>query len=405
MTTAPVVLHGPGAAGDGEDLYARMRSEHGPVVPVLLEADVPAWLVIGYRELQYVLTDSAAFARSSRRWNAWDRVPPDWPLLPMVMRLPTVLYAEGEEHRRRSGAITEALAAIDPHELRTVTTRLADRLIDAFCTGTSADLRTAYATRLPALVLAWAYGLDEERGQALAAAMTTMIDGGPDAMAAQGALMAEMTALVAERRAAPGPDVVSRLLAHSAGFTDEELVPDLIVLLGGGHQPTAEWIGNALRLMLTDTRFGASLSGSRLSVSEALNEVLWEDTPTQIYAGRFAAHDVELGGHRIRAGDLVLLGLAGANRDPALHRSPGGGHVNRSHLSFSHGDHRCPHSAREAAEVIAVTAVEVLLDRLPDLELSVPAHELRWRPSPWMRGVTALPVTFSPVPRHGPPPP
>ncbi|MDT0331983.1 cytochrome P450 [Nocardiopsis lambiniae] len=404
MSTEPVVLHGPDIGAGGGGLYDRLRCEHGPVIPVLLEGDVPAWLVIGYRELQDVLTRPDTFARDSRRWNAWDRVPPDWPLMPLVMPMPTVLNAEGDEHRRRAGAIAEALAAIDQHELRTVTTRFADRLIDGFCAAGSADLRAAYSSRLPALVLAWAYGLEEEHGGALATVMTTMLDGGPDSMAAQGTLLAEMTALVAARRAAPGPDVVSHLIGHREEFTDEELIPELIVLLGGGHQPTGEWIGNALRLMLTDDRFGASLSGSRLSVSEALNEVLWEDTPTQIYAGRFAAHDVDLGGRRVRTGDLILLGLAGANRDPALHRAPGGHQANRSHLSFSHGDHRCPHSAREMAEIIAVTAVEVLLDRLPDLELSVPAGELRWRPSPWMRGVTGLPVVFSSAPPlHLPP--
>ncbi|MFD6099436.1 cytochrome P450 [Nocardiopsis flavescens] len=398
MSTEPVPLHGPHAGSGGAEFYDRMRAERGPVFPVVLEGGVPAWLVIGYRELQEALTRPDVFARDSRRWNRWDLIPPDWPLLPLVMPMPTVLNTEGEEHRRHSAAITEALSAVDLHELRTVTARFADRLIDGFCASGSADLRALFAFRLPALVLAWAYGLEEEHGDTLATVMTTMLDGGPDSMAAQGTLLAEMTALVAARRAAPGPDVISRLIAHPAAFTDEELVPELIVVLGGGHQPTGEWIGNALRLMLTDDRFGASLAGSRLSVSEALNEVLWEDTPTQIYAGRYAAHDVELGGHRIATGDLVLLGLAGANRDPALHRASAGGHANRAHLSFSHGDHRCPHAAQEMAEVIAVTAVEVLLDRLPDLELAVPAEELRWRPSPWMRGVTSLPVVFSSVP-------
>ena len=398
MTTDPVPLYGPGTGSGGGEFYDRLRSEHGPVLPVLLEGAVPAWLVIGYRELQEVLTRDEVFARDSRRWNLWDRIPPDWPLLPLVMPMPTVLNAEGEEHRRHASAIDEALGAVDPHELRTVTTGFADRLIDGFCASGAADLRADYAFRLPALVLAWAYGVEEERGDRLATVMTTMLDGGAEAVAAQGELMAEMAELVAARRAAPGPDVVSRLIGHRAGLTDEELVPELIVVLGGGHQPTGEWIGNALRLMLTDHRFGASLAGSSLSVAEALNEVLWEDTPTQIYAGRFAAHDIELGGHRIATGDLVLLGLAGANRDPDLHRAVGGKHANRSHLSFSHGEHGCPHTGREMAEVIAVTAVEVLLDRLPDLELAVPAGELRWRPSPWMRGVSSLPVTFSPAP-------
>lgn len=401
--SCPVRLHGPGFRDDPGGLYRTMRAEHGSVVPVLLEGDVPAWLVIGYRELHHVLSTPEVFARSSRRWNAWDRVPQDWPLLPLVMQLPTVLYSEGDEHRRRAGAVGDALAGTDPHELRAVTARLADRLVDGFCASTGTDLRPSYTARLPALVLSWLYGLDDERGDHVASLMTTMIDGGARALEAQGALLAAMAELVARRRAEPGSDVVSRLLAHPAGYTDEEAVPELVVLLGGGNQPTGEWLGNALRLMLTDDHFASSLAGARHSAREALNEVLWEDTPTQVHAGRFAVHDVELDGQLIRRGDLVLLGLAGANTDPRVRSAvpTSGDRGNHAHLSFSHGEHSCPYPAQEIAEIIAVTGIEVLMDRLPDLELAVDPSELRWRPSPWVRGVASLPVAFTPVPPLG----
>ncbi|NED90628.1 cytochrome P450, partial [Streptomyces sp. SID11233] len=68
----------------------------------------------------------------------------------------------------------------------------------------------------------------------------------------------------------------------------------------------ADWIGNSLRLMLTDSRFAASLFGGRNSIAEAMNEVLWEDTPTQNVAGRWASRDTRLGGRAIRAGDMLL---------------------------------------------------------------------------------------------------
>lgn len=396
----PVRLYDPRFNTDPQGFYQWMRTRHGPVVPVLMEGDVPAWLVIGYRELHHVLSDPDVFARSSHRWNAWDRVPENWPMLPMVMQLPTVLYSEGAEHRRRAGAVSDALAGTDPHELRTVTSRMADRLIDDFCASTGTDLRPAYTARLPALVLSWLYGLDDERGDRTASLMTTMIDGGPEAMDAQRSLMAAMADLVAQRRSAPASDVVSRLLNHPAGYTDEEAVPELIVLLGGGNQPTGEWLGNALRLMLTDDRFAASFSGARSSAQQALNEVLWADTPTQVHAGRYATRDVELAGQLVRKGDMLLLGLAGANIDPAV-ATPDGALGNRAHLSFSHGRHGCPYPAQEVAEIIATTGIEVLMDRLPDIELAIASEELRWRPSPWMRGVASLPVTFTPVPPLG----
>jgi cytochrome P450 len=175
-----------------------------------------------------------------------------------------------------------------------------------------------------------------------------------------------------------------------------------MVMMAAGHQPTADWIGNSLRLMLTDDRFAASLFGGRNSVAEAMNEVLWEDTPTQNVAGRWAARDTRLGGRHIRAGDLVLLGLQGANSDPQV-RTDGsaltGG--NNAHFSFGHGEHRCPFPAQEVAEVIARTGIEVVLDRLPDIDLAVPAASLTRRPSPWLRGLTELPVRFTPTPALG----
>jgi cytochrome P450 len=66
-------------------------------------------------------------------------------------------------------------------------------------------------------------------------------------------------------------------------------------------------------------------------------------------------------------------------------------------MSFAHGEHSCPFAAPEIAQIIARTAVEVLLDRAPDTELAVPAEDLRWRPSAWMRGLYSLPVTFTPA--------
>ncbi|MCZ9348017.1 cytochrome P450, partial [Streptomyces sp. TRM76130] len=65
------------------------------------------------------------------------------------------------------------------------------------------------------------------------------------------------------------------------------------------------------------------------------------------------------------------------------------------------GEHRCPFPAQEISEVIARTGIEVVLDRLPDIDLSVPAASLRRRESPWLRGLTGLPVTFSPTPALG----
>nr|WP_202516214.1 MULTISPECIES: cytochrome P450 [unclassified Streptomyces] len=381
-------------------MYREMRRDHGAVVPVLLDGDVPAWLVLGYRELHQVTGDPALFSRDSDLWNQWENIPADWPLLPMIGRKqPSILYTVGERHRRRAAMVSNALEEVDPFELRAHAERFADELIDALCPAGEADLVEQYAMLLPVRVLARLYGFPDEDGPGLVTALNDMIDGRERALAGQTLLAGSMVRLLADRKKEPADDVVSRMLADDGGFSDEEITQDLMVMLAAGHQPTADWIGNSLRLMLTDDRFAASLFGGRNSVAEAMNEVLWEDTPTQNVAGRWAARDTHLGGRRIRAGDLLLLGLQGANSDPQV-RTHGsaltGG--NNAHFSFGHGEHRCPFPAQEIAEVIARTGIEVVLDRLPDIDLAVPAESLSRRPSPWLRGLTRLPVRFTPVP-------
>ncbi|MEV7779655.1 cytochrome P450 [Kitasatospora sp. NPDC088351] len=400
---APVALSGPRFQTEPAELYRQIRHEHGPVAPVLLDGDVPAWLVLGYRELHQVTGDPVLFSRDSDLWNQWDRIPADWPLRPMIgQKQPSILYTVGERHRQRAAMVGDALGAVDPTELRAYTEQFADELIDAFCAGGATEIIAEYAMLLPLRVLARLYGFADEQGPGLVTAMNDMINGQERAMAGMRHLAESMQRLLADKHAEPGRDVVSHMLADSSGFTDEEITQDLMVMMAAGHQPTADWIGNSLRLMLTDTRFAASLFGGRNSVAEAMNEVLWEDTPTQNVAGRWASRDTRLGDQHIRTGDLLLLGLAGANTDPQV-RTDGtcltGG--NNAFFSFGHGEHRCPFPAQEIAEVIARTGIEVVLDRLPDIDLAVPAESLTRRPSPWLRGLTGLPVRFTPTPALG----
>ncbi|MER8186212.1 cytochrome P450 [Kitasatospora sp. NPDC094015] len=390
-------LYGPRFQTDPAQVYQELRATHGPVAPVELAGGVPAWLVIGYRELQLVTSQSKVFGRDADRWRLWDSIPQDWPLRPMMTSAPSVMYAEGAEHQRRRAAVDEALASVDPYELKKYCEEIADRLIDEFSGRGEADLVAEYAHQVPLLALCRMFGLGEEETPRLIRALVAMVDGGPGAQAGAVDLLAVMLQLVQERRERPAADMASVLVAHEAALTDDEIMRDLRVLLIAGHQTTAYWISNALRLMLTDDRFAASLSGGRRSIGQALGEALWEDTPTQIFAGRWATRDTQLGGQKISKGDMVLLGFAGANTDPAVR--PDGGRPaegNRAYLSFSYGDHGCPHAAAEAAEVIATTAIEVLLDRLPDLRLAVAESALVWRPSAWVRALVALPVAFTP---------
>lgn len=388
-------LSGPGFQQTSADLYAEMRRAHGPVAPVLLDGDVPAWLVLGYREVQYVVSTPEIFGRDSRRWNAWDRVPADWPLLPLIGHQPTMMFAEGAEHRRRAEALDDALGAVDQFELGARAQQVADRLIDAFAGSGEADLIAQYADGVPLPVVARMIGVPEAETADLVRDVYRTHAAGEGANEAYARVRDKVRRMVESKKDTPGPDVASRLLAHPAALAAEEITEDLLHLMNAGQLPTAYWIGNTLRLMLTDDRFAMTLSGGRRSVGQALNEVLWEDTPTQNFPGRFAVHDVRLGGRQIRKGDLLILGLAAANHDPIVRPLPHTSSGNQAYMSFSYGEHRCPYAAQEIAKVIAEAAIEVLLDRLPDVVLAVPADTLTWRPSPLFRGLAALPVKFS----------
>ncbi|MEV5705310.1 cytochrome P450 [Actinoallomurus sp. NPDC052274] len=380
-------------------LYGELRNRQGAVLPVLLEDDVPAWLIIGYREVHQVLNDATLFARDSRRWNQWPNVPPDWPLMALVGYQPgSILFSEGAAHQRRAQAMTDAMAEVDRFELRTRCERIADELIDGFCGSDGAELMVQYANRIPALALAGMFGLAESEAWSIAEDVMAVLDGGEGALEAYQRFAGAMARLLAAKRAEPGPDVASRMLNHPAKLTDEELTQDLLIMMIAGQDPTANWIGNTLRLMLIDDRFSLTLAGGRRSVGQAMNEVLWEESPAQ-NTFRWATRDTRLGGRQIRAGDAVVICLAGANSDPlVLQSQDAGSRGNHAHFSFGHGDHGCPFPAPELGEIIAETSVEVLLDRLPDVRLAVPPNELVWRPAFRVRGLTALPVKFSPAP-------
>ncbi|MBH0779439.1 cytochrome P450 [Nocardia sp. NEAU-351] len=399
----PVPLSGPGFHIDPQRLYQDMRREHGPVVAVELPGGFPAWLVIGYREMHQVTSDPELFPRDVSMWNQWPNVPEDWPLRPMVGQpMPSIYFTAGAEHRRHVAMVEPALDAVDPFELRRFCEDLADRLIDGFCGKGEVELVSEYAVPLPVLALARILGFPDEDGAQLAWTMKTLADGGADAQLGYAQFYGHMQSLVANTKARPPADnLVSRMLAHG-GFSDEEYVLDLMAVTAAGHLPTSDWIGNSVRLMLTDDRFAAALGGGRHSVGQAMNEVLWEDTPTQILAGRWAARDTRLGEKVIRRGDMLLLGLAAANADPHVRQHASDSvepaySGNCAHFAFSHGEYRCPFPAQQIAEIIARTGIEILLDRLPDIDLAVPAQTLVRRPSAFLRGMTSLPVRFTPV--------
>lgn len=391
-------LYGPDVTIDPAEVYRRIRTEHGPVAPALTEGDVPIWVVLGYREVHHVLSNPRIFGRDSRRWNLWDEIPEDWPMRPILSWIPAVIFFEGAEHTRRAGAISDALEATSHTDLSRICERTADQLIDEFASEGKADLIEQYASQMPIRVLARLYGLPESQVADMAADLLATTNSDAGALDAFQRIMARMGQLIADHRGTSRNGLTARLVNHPAALTDEELSVDMYVMITLGQQPTADWIGNTLRLMLLDDDFSLTLQGGRSSVDHALNEVLWKDSPIQQMMGRWATQDCDLGGQRIRKGDMLGIGVGAANADPQVQPGTFGTvSTNRAHMSFACGEHSCPVGAPEVAEIIARTAIEVLLDRIPDVQLAIGGDQLRWKPTATMRGLEALPVLFAPA--------
>ncbi|SOD58917.1 Cytochrome P450 [Streptomyces zhaozhouensis] len=390
-------LYGPGASADPMGLYERLRNEHGAVAPVLLEGDVPAWLVLGYNEILQVTRNPRRFRRDGRAWSPWQRgeIGTDSPIAPVLRWGPDCTHQDGGTHQRLRGAVNESLERFDRRGLRRYVQLYGHQLIDRFAAEGRAEILAQYAQQLPMLVLTVVLGLPEEEGPRLVEASRQLLIGTEKAVSADRYIQQALTDLVATKHATPGHDLASWLIAHPAELTDEEVLHHLRLVLVAANETTTNLIVNTLRVVFTHPRFRGSLHGGRMTLPAAVEQVLWDEPPISVCPGGFASDDVELGGQNIRKGDILLLGLAAANADPAIRPAPGAPmHGNRSHLSFTSGPHECP--GQDIGRAITVTGIEVLLSRLPDLRLTLEPDELDWSASTWSRHLVALPVEFTP---------
>jgi cytochrome P450 len=382
-------LYGTEFAREPQRVYARLR-EYGPVAPVELAPNVPATLVTSYDAALDVLRDPVTFPKDARRWQ--QGVPEDCPVRPMMMYRPNCRNTDGAEHSRLRIAVTDSLARVDASALRVSTERSADTLIRRIAGTGSADLVTDYARTLPLLVLTELFGCPADVGDRFVLGLSGVFDT-VNAKSSNEITRDAILELVALKRREPGADVASWLAAHPVRLTDEEMVHQLNTLLGAGTEPLQNLIVNALRLLLSDDRFGGDLSGGSLQIEDALDEVLWTDPPLANFAITFPPQDVDFAGVRLPKDQPVVISLAAANTDPRLASEHREG--NRAHLAWSAGPHTCP--AQNQARLIASTAIERLLDELPDMELAVSPEDLEWRPGPFHRALTSLPVRFPPV--------
>ncbi|MEU2824756.1 cytochrome P450 [Streptomyces bacillaris] len=394
-------LYGPEFAADPHRVYDTFRA-HGPAAPIELAPGVDATLIVQHEAALRVLQNPALFARDSRRWAALREgaIPMDSPVLPMMMYRPNCLFTDGAEHLRLRKAVTESLARLNSSRVSRDVERIADYLIDQFIERGSADLLNEYAKLLPLLLFNQLFGCPGDIGDRLTRSMSAIFDG-EDVLRANTELTECLMELVALKRRQPGEDITSWLIQHPAGLRDEELKDQLVMLMGAGVEPERNLIANALLLMLSgdqpgghDRRGGHERRGSGMLVEDALDDVLWNNPPIANYATHYPVRDIELDGVVLKAETPVLISFAAANSDPSLtdaRQTLSKG----AHLAWGAGPHVCP--AKSPATLIALTAIEKILNTVPDLSLAVPASGVAWRPGPFHRALVALPVRFTPT--------
>ncbi|WP_065960446.1 cytochrome P450 [Streptomyces sparsogenes] len=390
-----VPMYGPEFAADPQAFYTHMR-HYGTTAPVELAPGVDATLVTDYSAALQLLQNPDTFRKDSRRWRDLNegKVAPNNPVLPMLAYRPNALFTDGAEHMRLRQAVTDSLAGVDAHWLSRQVERVSSFLISQFSALGEADLLNDYAKMLPLLVFNELFGCSPSIGDRLAYGTSGIFDASMDAEKANEELSQALIELVALKRRQPGDDVTSRLMAHPAKLSDEEMIHQLVMLISAGTEPQRNLIANGLYLLLCDEKHAGGHQAGGLLVEDVIDDVLWNSPPMANYAPHYPVCDVDLGGNVLKAGDLVLISFAAANTDPTL-SSARQVLSKRAHLAWSAGPHACP--AKDSAQLIAVGAIENLLNQLPDVELAVPVESLTWRPGPFHRALTSLPARFAPV--------
>jgi cytochrome P450 len=201
--------------------------------------------------------------------------------------------------------------------------------------------------------------------------------------------------VIDERRARPGDDLISELVAAETSGGDrlspEELVFVCIMCFVAGNETTKSLIGNGLLALLRHPDEEARLRRDPGLVGSAVEEMLRYDCPLQM-TKRVATRDVEVGGELVGEGDQVLLCMGAANRDPEVFERPEELDVGRGenpHLAFGYGMHGC--LGGRLASLQAQVAFGHLYGRPERLRLA--ADELEWQDNSFIiRGLKALPV-------------
>ena len=353
---------------------AQLETDPHPVLARLRESEpvswVPAldgWLVTRRDLAMQVMRDPATFTVDDPRFSTGQVVGP------------SMLTLDGDAHKRhrapfagpfRLDAVRERFTA--PVEEAT------DRLIDAIAPAGAAELRRDLAGPLAAAIVTHALGLQETGTtevlgwyDAIVASVTEITAGHGPTEAGRRGFEELRAAMEPALDSAPDTSLVAAAAASDAGgLGRDEVVSNAAVLLFGGIETTEGMIANAIAHLLADPAALAAVRADPALVAGAVEESLRLE-PAAAVVDRYATRDTELAGASIAARELVIVSIAGANRDPSVFPDPDRFDVGRAnaklHAAFAHGPHVC--IGMHLARLEAHTAVARVLERLPGLRL------------------------------------
>ena len=403
-----LTLDPTGADRHTEDAYLRA---HGPATPVdLLGQQV--WAVADPSVLKALLVDPRVSKDAARHWPKFpDEIVGKWPLA-LWVGVSNMFTAYGSDHRRLRRLVSPAFAARRVAALEPRIQEMTRALLDALAAtppGEPVDLREALAVPLPIQVISSLMGLPAGARQAFRGLVDGVFDTtlSPEEAGANTVKLYEVLAgLVAEKRANPGDDMTSVLIAtrddseegDGSALTEQELLDTLLLVVSAGYETTVNLIDQGITAMLTHPAERAKLDQGKAAWRDVVEETLRYEAPVAHLPLRYAVEDIELpDGTTIAQGEAILASYAAIGRHPDLHGDTADAfditRALKDHLAFGHGVHFC--LGAQLARMEAETALRMLFERFPDLAFA-PGSELRPLESLISNGHRALPVVLRP---------
>jgi cytochrome P450 PksS len=386
-------------------IYRRLRAQ-APVSRALEPRGFPVWLIARYDDCQAVLRDER-LTKDARKLTPAQRAVYRGLSEPVEALTRHMLGSDPPDHGRLRALVGKAFTPQRVEALRPRVAAITASLLAAVEGRGQMDLLADFAFPLPITVIAELLGVpagDRDHFRAWTAALAASPEDEEDLAqrrAAGEGFAGYLRELVEARRSAPGDDLVSALvLAEEAGdrLSPDELLGTLFLLLVAGHETTVNLVANGVNALLAHPEQRALLARRPELIGAAVEEMLRFDGPVKHATARWALDEIELGGQRIPAGEMLLPLLLSANRDEARFPEPDRFDITRSpnkHLAFGAGFHFC--LGAPLARLEAQVAIPALLDRLPDLRLAVAPEALVWSKAFLFRGMRSMPVAFTPA--------